>query len=102
MSPQPVNGPRACPVCWKRGRACKCGTPEQERGVRRSALEELADKVAEQMKTKRVLNVQVGKLAELAQAMRARGFKAEVTEGISLTTGEASQVVRVTKKRAKR
>ena len=27
--PQPVPQPRCCPVCFKRGKACKCGLCEQ-------------------------------------------------------------------------
>lgn len=68
----------------------------------KSPIEKLADETAEMMKTRRVLNVAVGELAEFAQAMRARGFKAELTTGISLTTGAATEVVRITKKRARK
>lgn len=81
-------------------------TEQREEGESDQVMEKLADQVAEMMATRKVLNVDVEHTEDFAEAMRERGFKAEVVTGI-VGSGDplklaAKQVVRITKKRVRR
>jgi hypothetical protein len=68
-------------------------------------LEQLADNVAAEMANRKVLNVVVVATDDFARAMRARGFKAEITEALMrspLGGFEAKTCVRISKKRGRR